>query len=514
MTLSSSPVQDQETKILAQKDKVLAIYELLTDLPDEKVVFEARRGGLTPEVYSKDPAILRWMLTRIRDRIREASLEIQAAVARAVDGVLDLSRKNLCDLTVKDFSAPLNGIWKVILSGNHLRTLPPFLAQKPFIEKCESSGNINDIQELFVRFRTDNKVNLDTIETLKALIRSEFEGKEHFVALYEEIIANTEKLPIKDLAQKVNRIFEERHPPVSALVINPHVIEGESLGGVRSFIPLNPFWQVRELDLSHCYLEHNAPARWLVPLINLKVLKLSHTPIESVPIGIKEIALEVLDISSTRIRSLPDWLGEMKSLKRLNVADLPITHLPSSLAQLDLSYLNVDGTRITELPYLYKTGLTLSLKRTGIEKLPVSAYDLFRRQQILIDEANAPSLILQKDVISRFHYVSVAHLAYLSENFKKTSEVCPRIIKVNLVGLEYILMIAALSACQVFDVFAIPFTMGCSRSRGMSSSAFDDFRRTNARLMASLFYMYFLFHLLPIKRKGNDVQALLRLMVS
>lgn len=513
MTTSIRTSKEQDARLLDQKDKIKAIYEMLHDIPEEKSLFVDRIEGSDKETLCQDPSFLRWMAIRIQTRLRDANLELQEAMGRVADGVLDLSRKNFCDLTIKDFTAPLDGVYKVVLSGNFFRTLPPFLAHKPFITSIEAVGNLEDIEVQFHEYRRHNQVSLDLIETVRSLLEEDFENRDDYVALFEEITTNVSKLTIPEIGHKVNS-FMEFHPIDSKkLEIHSRIQDGQKHGGVRGYISLEHFSNLELLDLSHCQLEHRSPVNWLSDLHHLQVLKLNDTPIKEIPISLKGKQLRILDISETQIRELPDWLGSMHSLKELYANDTLIASWPDSLAQLELAKCNLDHTYLPSFPKLHRLVKKVSICGTAIPSIPFEYLDFLQQGKIKIDDANCSSLRLQAKCAQNFYHKTVAHIVFKSELFINQPQCAPRAVKVQIVAIEYFTIISMLVVLQLASLIILPGPMLCSKRNGMKSTAFKDFKEQKAALGLSIYYLYFLFHLSPFHKLKKDTKTLSRFLI-
>lgn len=68
--------------------------------------------------------------------------------------------------------------------------------------------------------------------------------------------------------------------------------------------------------------------------------------------------LTVLNLESSNLSNIPEWISELEQLKSLDLNySRSLTNLPESLSKLDLSYLNIAGTKIKQLPYDLKPEL-------------------------------------------------------------------------------------------------------------------------------------------------------------
>ncbi len=95
--------------------------------------------------------------------------------------------------------------------------------------------------------------------------------------------------------------------------------------------------------------------------------------------------LMFIDVQSTGLKRLPDWIGDLTELYRLNISGNEIDYLPDSLCSLvKLGDLNIRSNKsITKLPE--NIGNLVSLKEldisyTGITTLPDSIYALDFRE--------------------------------------------------------------------------------------------------------------------------------------
>jgi hypothetical protein len=510
MTLSIRLPQEQDARLLEQKDKLKALYELLQDIPEEKTLFLGKKEGRDEATLYDDPALLRWMAVRIKDRIGEANRLIKDALTRVHAGELDLSHKNLCDLTMKDFYEPLCHVLKVNLSGNFLRTMPPFMAFKPFIEKLDAVGNLADIEVLFNEFRRQNRVNLDQIEALKALAAIDDETEEQYRTLLTEIRENPLKAPISELAHRVHLFLKEHPFQGTNLIIHPEYIGGLAYGGIKGFFPLNNFSNIETLDLGHCELEHRSPLDWLSPLRRLRVLKLNHTSIKEIPPSLLGKPLVSLDLSSTSITSIPDWLGSITTLKELFLEQTALTHLPASLAGIVFDHLNLNGSQIKTWPDVHLDTQEVSIRGTAIKEIPFKFFYLLKNGQIDLDETNQPTLVLQRQVSRHLQSRQLARIVYSAELYKRGTQGRSTACKTCIVGLEYIALIVGLGLIQVIHALYLPFPMMCSKRQGRKATEFERFQTEKEELRVSLCCLYILFHAIPLKKRAQDMRSLWR----
>lgn len=508
MTVSLQTLSEADHRRIAQKEKIKAVYELLQDIPDEKVLFTVRKASRDDRAFYDDPENLRWLAVRIKHRLTEASAAIAEAIERMSDGVLDLSRKNLCDLTIKDFHAPLPGIRKIILSGNCLRTLPPICSLKPFLEHVEAVGNLVDIEPQFASFLRENQMSFDLFQVFQAVCEHEFEEKEEYTALLEEISVNADKSSVVELSHRVHALMSTRKPAILSLEIHPRRDGVRWIGGVRGFIPLNYFSRLESLSLSGCQLESIVPLDWLSNLARLKRLDLSHTPISQIPSSLVGKPIEDLNLSTTRISTLPEWIESLASLKRLNISDTPITYLPSFMHKLHLEHCNLDGTRIRILVPFNHDIQALSIKRTLIAQVPKSFVVFFKENRLLVDDSNFESLKLQARISRQFYSPVVASWVFHGEVYKREEGSVPSSIKTGVVGLKYISAISFLIVWQLCDALFTSVPAPCQMRSHARSSKFTRFREQSTSRTTSLFCALLLYQFLPLSRRWNDVKSI------
>ena len=503
-----------DAKILDQKDKIKAFYEVLQDIPEEKQAFDLKKSSLNVATIYDDPQNLRWMAVRIKQRIQEATHHIQEAVEQSREGIVDLSHKNICDLTLKDFSAPLIGIWKINLSGNYLRSLPPIFYQKPYIEKLDAVGNLTDVEHLFYEYRRHNQVSIDLLEVLKVVQAEEFEGCGVYRDLFREILSNPAKKNILELASKVNYVMTCHPIHLKTLSIHPEGKKGELMGGIKGFIPLESFRGLVSLDLSNCHLEHRAPTDWLSALPYLTSINLSHTPLRELPKSLQGKSLTELILRNTAITSLPEWVADFDELRILDVSHTPLAKLPASFIRWKIKQVNLAHTGLLELPVVPATIDFLSLRGTAILQLCYQNFLRLQAGNLEIDGSNAPTLQYQKQIGDLFYTSYLAHLVLMSELYKKKPSCMPTIIKTHAVGLEYILLIAGFSLMLSLESLFIPFKMACSPRNGINSGAFKTFKGKEEQAGMHFLWIYFLFHCLPVTGKVNDIKSLGHLLCN
>lgn len=509
MTVSLQTLSEADHRRIAQKEKIRAVYELLQDIPEEKVLFTERKAGGEERAFYDDPENLKWLALRIKHRLTEASASIAESIERMSDGVLDLSRKNLCDLTIKDFHAPLPGVKKIILSGNFLRTLPPICSLKPFLEHVEAVGNLVDIEPQFTTFLRENQVSFDLFQVFKAVCRHDFEGKEEYAALLEEITVNAGKSSVVELSHRVHALMSASKPGISSLEIHPSRDGIRWTGGVRGFIPLNYFSQLESLNLSGCQLESIVPFDWLSNLARLKRLDLSHTPISQLPSSLVGKPIEELNLSSTRISTIPSWIESLVSLKILNISDTPVTYLPPCMHRIHrLERCNLDGTRIQILVPFHRDMQEISIKRTMIAQVSQSFMVFFKENRLLVDESNVESLKLQARVSRQFYSPVVASWVFHGEVYKRQENSVPSSIKTGVIGLKYISAISFLMIWQLCDAVFTSIPAPCQMRSHARSPKFTRFREQGSARAASFFCALLLFQFLPLSKRWHDVKAI------
>lgn len=514
MAVSLQTLSDADHRRLAQKEKLKAVYELLQDIPDEKVLYLEKKGAADERAFYDNSSNLHWVTLRIKQRITEANVSIQEAIERIADGVLDLSRRNLCDLTIKDFNAPLLGVKKIILSGNFFRTLPPICSFKPFLETIVAVGNLVDLEPLYEDYQRENQVSFDLFQIFKSVCSQEFEGKEEYIELLTEISANVEKASIVELSHRVHALMSTHKPSIMELTINPYSERGRKCGGVRGFIPLNYFSGLRTLNLSGCQLESLAPFDWLSNLAHLKKLDLSHTPITELPASLIGKPVEELNLSHTQITSLPLWIESLESLKILNISDTRVAILPNRINRLALERCYLDGTRIIALPEFRSSLQILSIKRTQVAEISQTMLRFFKNGVIHIDETNRESLKLQARVSRNFHSPVVATWVYAGEKFKMHNEYLPQPVKTSLVGLKYISAISFLFVWQLCDSLMVSAPLLCQARGHMRSSHFARFRAERAALAYSVIYLLLLYQIQPLSRRWNDIKGISKFLTQ
>lgn len=512
MAVSLQSQASQEARLLEQKEKIKAVYDLLLDVPEERLIFDRKKVEVGEAAVYQTPENLRWLALRIKQRIQEAAEQISEAIERSEDGVLDLSHKDLCDLTLKDFYAPLPGIWKIKLSGNHLRSLPPLCQFQPYIQEIEAVGNCEPVDVMFDHFRRTNSVNIDVLETLRCLKEHSFTLQCVYRSLFDDIQANSQKLSLAELAKRVHSFLHKSPIDLDSLKISPEEKEDEGLaklvGGVRGYISLNAFASLKHLDLSGCRLEYTAPSDWLLSVSQLETLKLNNTTIRNIPTSLLSTKVSRLEMRSTGLRQIPEWLHRLATLQALDISDCPVEALPESFKQLKLQELRLDRTHISSLDHIWPGIDCLSLKGTPVLHVPGHLLVPLRDGLVIVDASCSPVLIMQKNIISSFHNLLLGNIVFSSEKFKRSSDCSPTIVKTQLVALEYFSFIGLLGLWGVALFLATPASMGCTKRHGMESPGYKKFKTQAAYQGMAAFLSFALYHMLPAKHAWQDMRKL------
>src|SRR5258708_12632303 len=87
------------------------------------------------------------------------------------------------------------------------------------------------------------------------------------------------------------------------------------------------------------------------PLCKLKALIIEGIDVGVLPASIRSLrGLSFIDLDDNKIRSLPDWIGELSLMEHLYVARNALSALPESLRLLNLQHLSVSGNTPLGLP--------------------------------------------------------------------------------------------------------------------------------------------------------------------
>lgn len=499
--------------LIAQKDTIRSNYEQLLDIPAEYELFTQKLGTQEAATFYNKLENLQWVCIRIKTRIEEAKNAFQDALQRMHNGVLDLSNKNLCDLTVKDIYIFSGEVQHMILNGNYLKKLPPVCYLKPYLARIEAIGNCADLEKKFEDFLAENRTNFDLFQVFYAICQEEFPYKVAYLNLYHQIAQNTDQQSLKTLALRVNACMQQCQPNIEVLSIHPQSQGMKKWGGIRGFIQLHYFSNLQQLDLSGCQLEPVIPFNWLSELSNIKRVDLSDTPITQWPCGLQNAPLEELNMSKTSITQMPPWLSTLQKLRILNITDTRVDKLPTCIETIPLQRCILDGTLITTLPRFHQNMKELSIKRTPICQIPTHLLSLLQKTQIRVDETNNPLLQLQVKVCTRFYSPVVANWIFYGEKYKRQQDSVPSVIKTGIVGLQYMAVIAFLMVWQVTETLILSVPAPCQMKAHVKSDKFSRFKQHYAAPRASLIYVLCLFQFLPLIRRWQDIKAVSKFVV-
>ncbi|RYQ86364.1 hypothetical protein Ahy_B10g106033 [Arachis hypogaea] len=157
----------------------------------------------------------------------------------------------------------------------------------------------------------------------------------------------------------------------------------------------------------------NAPCILLSKLKYLRALSFNCFPLESLPDSIGElIHLRYLDLSDTRIMTLPDTLCNLYNLQTLKLAGCEkLKALPVGMKDLtNLRYLDIRGTDLREMP----EGMS---KLTSLQFL--SKYDVGKREGNKINELGALGNLHQTILIDKLENVVNSSEALEARMFDK-----------------------------------------------------------------------------------------------
>ncbi|QHO05021.1 Putative disease resistance RPP13-like protein [Arachis hypogaea] len=174
----------------------------------------------------------------------------------------------------------------------------------------------------------------------------------------------------------------------------------------RSFLGLN-------LNSDIPFNMENAPCILLSKLKYLRALSFNCFPLESLPDSIGElIHLRYLDLSDTRIMTLPDTLCNLYNLQTLKLAGCEkLKALPVGMKDLtNLRYLDIRGTDLREMP----EGMS---KLTSLQFL--SKYDVGKREGNKINELGALGNLHQTILIDKLENVVNSSEALEARMFDK-----------------------------------------------------------------------------------------------
>ena len=115
------------------------------------------------------------------------------------------------------------------------------------------------------------------------------------------------------------------------------------------------------LDASRNKIDFLPESGFMFWLTALRNFKLSQNRIQSIPVEVEHMnKLEVLQLDSNRLRTLPKQFGALSRLQRLDLSNNHLESLPSSFGHCNaLRYLNVHSNRLTHMPHSLGTCIRL-----------------------------------------------------------------------------------------------------------------------------------------------------------
>ncbi len=196
---------------------------------------------------------------------------------------------------------------------------------------------------------------------------------------YMKLITGEEKYSLFKLVEEENAIKE-----LERLTEKEFYLDSKDSRYDQSFLLEEGI--VKELNLARCYIEELPEI--IKNLKNLVILRISSDQLKSLPDWIGELksvkklrifvnleklpesfgnlkSLEELRISSNQLRMLPESFGKLTSLKKLNLSNNKLIKLPESFGNLKrLENLNLFDNELETLPESF--GNLLSLKRLDL----------------------------------------------------------------------------------------------------------------------------------------------------
>ncbi len=166
-------------------------------------------------------------------------------------------------------------------------------------------------------------------------------------------------------------------------------------GGICTEEEKRELERIEELDLSRTKISSLPES--IRECKNLRFLYLSYTQISSLPESIGECKnLDILDLNGAQISSLPESIGECKNLEILDLHGAQISSLPKSIGECkNLSGLDLCYTKINSLPESIvecKELWRLNLKYTQISSLPESIVECKKLWYLNLDYTQISSL--------------------------------------------------------------------------------------------------------------------------
>ncbi len=204
-------------------------------------------------------------------------------------------------------------------------------------------------------------VDLDEVD-ISALWEMIDAGKNPFLATAK---------PRHILAEERLEALREDAPSVKEIDLSDHGLRG---------LPtqLFDFPNLKKLNIANNTINELPPD--IDRLANLEVLVLSGNTIRELPEGLTRMNLRVLDLSNTRVETLPETFGDLTTLEELSLAKCPAS-LPKSFR--DLSNLK---------------SLDLSSPVGGTQDIPEEVFSLTNLRQLSLDHAcwtEIPEALLQ-----------------------------------------------------------------------------------------------------------------------
>lgn len=188
-------------------------------------------------------------------------------------------------------------------------------------------------------------------------------------------------------------------------------------GNTIRFIPaLAPLKSLTTLDVRNNPVDSLASDA-LAGLSGLRVLDLSGTKVRTLPASIGDcVLLSDLLVSNARLTSLPKQIGQLQALQRLDVSNNALSSIPESVLECgNLLALNISNNALTTLPARLRRLRTLEmLKASGnsLSSLPDTLYGM-QLKRLEIDSNRLTTLpeaigdLVMLDVLSaRFNKLS------------------------------------------------------------------------------------------------------------
>ncbi len=331
-----------------------------------------------------------------------------------------LLETNLLQDLPKEFGSLMN-LKKLSLNRNEFTSFP------------ESLLNLSNLEELFIGNRkiTALPTNLSGLSNLKLLDIEESE-----LQLIPDSIGALKKLENLNLKQnKISSMSEE----------------------------IKNCSELRNLNLQQNDLLQKLPDS-ITSLTKLEGLNLFMCKqLQSLPLSISNLSnLKILDLSYTLIQTLPIEIFELKSLVELKLFQLPITSLSTAIKNLqNLEYLDIRLTKIAEFPSeIGELKKLIKLDGCNLNKpLPDSFCNLTNLKELAVNfenvEKSLPENFGNLENLEKFDPGS--NLSYLPTSFGKLKNLKSLTLR-NTMFSEIPLVLTELSNIEILDLWDNKFS--------------------------------------------------------